>query len=73
LKIPNFLSIAPRPFNTETYQEDAVATELALIENTIRWRDSKVHGKESNSRMVRWSNGTYSLLVFTEFACVAIF
>jgi RNA polymerase-associated protein LEO1 len=40
--------------------------DLILIENTIRWRYSQENLPESNARMVRWSNGTFSLLIGEE-------
>lgn len=75
VKMPNFLSVETRPFDPNFYEdeldEDEVLdeegrTRLKLkVENTIRWRIGKtpdgepVH--ESNSRIVRWSDGSLSL------------
>ncbi|KAA3672687.1 RNA polymerase-associated protein LEO1 [Paragonimus westermani] len=75
VKMPNFLSVETRPFDPTLYEdeldEDEVLdeegrTRLKLkVENTIRWRFGKtpdgelVH--ESNSRIVRWSDGSLSL------------
>ncbi len=75
IKLPNFLSIECRPFDPETYEdefedEDILdeegRTRLKLkVENTIRWRigfDEEGRAKpQSNARMVRWSDGSYSL------------
>uniref|UniRef100_A0A5K3FMT2 RNA polymerase-associated protein LEO1 n=1 Tax=Mesocestoides corti TaxID=53468 RepID=A0A5K3FMT2_MESCO len=75
VKMPNFLSVETRPFDPDFYEgeldEDEVLdeegrTRLKLkVENTIRWRYAKndrgdvIH--ESNSRVVRWSDGSLSL------------
>ncbi|VUZ40893.1 unnamed protein product [Hymenolepis diminuta] len=75
VKMPNFLSVETRPFDPAYYEgeldEDEVLdeegrTRLKLkVENTIRWRTVKnVKGEtevESNARMVKWSDGSFSL------------
>merc|ERR1719319_1618544 len=76
VKLPNFLSVESRPFDAETYedemdeegqqQDEEGRTRLKLkVENTIRWRqgfDKEGHPmKESNARVVKWSDGSYSL------------
>ena len=76
VKLPNFLSVESRPFDGETYedemddeatqQDEEGRTRLKLkVENTIRWRqgfDKEGHPvKESNARIVKWSDGSYSL------------
>jgi len=76
VKLPNFLSVESRPFDGETYedemddeatqQDEEGRTRLKLkVENTIRWRqgfDKEGHSiKESNARIVKWSDGSYSL------------
>jgi len=80
VKLPNFLSIESRPFDAKDYEEeieddDTLDEEgrarLKLkIENTIRWRigyDEEGHTKrESNAKMVRWSDGSYSLHLGSE-------
>lgn len=80
VKLPNFLSVDPRPFSAETY-EDEIDEEETLdeegrarlklkVENTIRWREAlDKEGntiKESNARMVRWSDGSISLHLGSE-------
>lgn len=73
--LPNFLSVETRPFDPATY-EDEIDEEEALdeegrqrvklkVSNTIRWKefvdqDGKIK-KESNSRVVKWSDGSMSL------------
>lgn len=83
VKLPNFLSVETRPFDTMFYedemdesevQDEEGRTRLKLkVENTIRWRvardgegqpvldaqDQPI--RESNARMVRWSDGSLSL------------
>lgn len=77
VKMPNFLSIERKPFDPSSFEdemeEDEVLDEegrarLKLkVENTIRWRFRKDKDgnevKESNARVVRWSDGSTSLLL----------
>ncbi|XP_057657520.1 another transcription unit protein-like [Diorhabda carinulata] len=80
VKLPNFLSVETRPFDPETY-EDEIDEEETLdeegrarlklkVENTIRWREYVDNEgnikKESNARVVRWSDGSYSLHLGSE-------
>lgn len=75
MKLPNFLSVDTRPFDSETY-EDEIDEEETLDEegrqrlklkvgNTIRWRkfinDKGETIQESNARFVRWSDNSLSL------------
>uniref|UniRef100_A0A1I8BCZ4 RNA polymerase-associated protein LEO1 n=1 Tax=Meloidogyne hapla TaxID=6305 RepID=A0A1I8BCZ4_MELHA len=80
VKLPNFLSIDTKPFDPETYDdeieedetlEDDGRTRLKLkLENTIRWRtvrDEQGNEKrESNAKIVRWSDGSMSLYLGNE-------
>ena len=80
VKLPNFLSVEPRPYDPHTYEDEIDEEEtqdeegrarLKLkVENTIRWRTSfDKEGnayKESNARMVRWSDGSLSLYLGSE-------
>ena len=76
VKLPNFLSMESRPFDPDTYedeldedqnqQDEEGRTRLKLkVENTIRWRQSYDKAgnpvKQSNARVVKWSDGSYSL------------
>ncbi|XP_057576779.1 RNA polymerase-associated protein LEO1-like [Hippopotamus amphibius kiboko] len=75
VKLPKFLSIEPKPFEPHYYEDEFEdekvldeedRTRLKLkIENTIRWRirrDKEGNRiKESNARMVKWSDGSLSL------------
>jgi len=74
------LSVEPRPFDAEYYEDEAEEddeldeegrTRLKLkVENTIRWRKiTDASGNEttqSNARIVKWSDGTQSLIVGNE-------
>ena len=81
VKLPNFLSIDTRPFDPETYEDeieddneitdDEGRSRLKLkVENTIRWRhaldDNGNLVKQSNSRVVKWSDGSMSFFVGSE-------
>nr|XP_012618918.1 RNA polymerase-associated protein LEO1-like isoform X3 [Microcebus murinus] len=75
VKLPKFLSIEPKPFDPQFYEDEFEdekvldeedRTRLKLkVENTIRWRvrrdeeGNKI--KESNARIVKWSDGSMSL------------
>ena len=75
VKLPNFLSVETRPFEADTY-EDEIDEEETLdeegrarlklkVENTIRWRevfDKQGNAvKESNAKLVKWSDGSISM------------
>ncbi|KAF8376051.1 leo-1, partial [Pristionchus pacificus] len=74
VRLPNFLSVAKRPFDPSYYEEDddddALDAEgrnrLKLkVENTIRWRSTVSEDgeelRESNAKIVKWSDGTMSM------------
>ncbi|GMS95585.1 hypothetical protein PENTCL1PPCAC_17760 [Pristionchus entomophagus] len=74
VRLPNFLSVAKRPFDPNYYEEDddddALDAEgrnrLKLkVENTVRWRsfvtEEGEEMKESNAKMVKWSDGSMSM------------
>lgn len=75
VKLPNFLSVDTHPYDASWYEDEIDEDEaqdeegrqrLKLkVENTIRWRnvvdkDGKVT-RESNTRIVKWSDGSMSL------------
>lgn len=73
VRLPNILGIEPRPFDPQTYDPDEEARmPHSGRENVIRWRygsEKDAEGrpvKESNSRMVRWSDGSLTLHVGSE-------
>lgn len=75
VKLPNFLSVETKPFDSAFYEDEIDDDEVLdeegrarlklKVENTIRWRSTKdFEGndvKESNARIVRWSDGSLSL------------
>ncbi|EJS41724.1 leo1p [Saccharomyces arboricola H-6] len=81
-RIPNFLTIDPIPFDPPSFEakvnerasnsaskEDQLDDRL-IDENTVRWRYSRDKDqhvfKESNTQIVQWSDGSYSLKVGEE-------
>jgi RNA polymerase-associated protein LEO1 len=77
-KLSNIIAIEPRPFDPETYEPNGVEyvderghKRVRLHDtNAIRWRwaadaDGN-HFRESNSRLVRWSDGSVTLSVGDE-------
>ncbi|KAI8923352.1 Leo1-like protein-domain-containing protein [Entophlyctis helioformis] len=85
VKLPNFLNIEPTPYDRSTYtdlnannaDDDEGADERIRlhVENTIRWRydthQTAPEAKDSNARLVRWSDNTFSLLLGDELFEVA--
>ncbi|XP_065684113.1 RNA polymerase-associated protein LEO1 [Hydra vulgaris] len=75
IKLPNFLSVDTKPFDPNFYEDEIDDDEVLdeegrarlklRVENTIRWRYAKDKDgnevKESNCRMVRWSDGSLSM------------
>lgn len=75
IKLPNFLSVDTKPFDSQFYEDEIDDDEILdeegrtrlklKVENTIRWRYSKDKDgndiKESNCRFVRWSDGSISM------------
>jgi RNA polymerase-associated protein LEO1 len=77
-KLSNIISIEPRPFDPETYEpngteyiDDRGQKRVRLHDsNAIRWRwaagDDGNLIRESNSRLVRWSDGSVTLAIGDE-------
>ncbi|KAF1590087.1 RNA polymerase-associated protein LEO1, partial [Eudyptes moseleyi] len=75
VKLPNFLSVEPRPFDPQYYEDEFEDEEMLdeegrtrlklKVENTIRWRmrrdEEGTEIRESNARIVKWSDGSMSL------------
>ncbi|CEP60652.1 Paf1-complex subunit LEO1 LALA0_S01e15852g [Lachancea lanzarotensis] len=87
-KIPELLTIDPIPFDPPAFQEkvkqrtaqlksreDEIDDRL-IDENTVRWRYSRDEQqnvlKESNSQIVQWSDGSYSLRLGDEYTDLLI-
>eukprot|EP00741_Cyanophora_paradoxa_P016447 tig00020918_g15880.t1 len=81
VKLPNILGIEPKPFSAETYEdeeyenreEDEEGNSRIRLrkDNVIRWRyvrddSGNVIDKESNGRLVKWSDGSWQLYLGTE-------
>lgn len=81
VKLPNFLSVEPRPFDPETYEDDLLEKSETVdeegqarvrlkVENTIRWRYEKDSEgnlvKQSNAKIVKWSDGSLSMYLGNE-------
>eukprot|EP00112_Aurelia_sp_Birch-Aquarium-sp1_P007484 Seg1816.10 transcript_id=Seg1816.10/GoldUCD/mRNA.D3Y31 product="RNA polymerase-associated protein LEO1" protein_id=Seg1816.10/GoldUCD/D3Y31 len=75
VKLPNFLSVETKPFDSAFYEDEIDEDEVLddegrarlklKVENTLRWRHGKDQEgneiKESNARVVKWSDGSLSL------------
>ncbi|MBN3296304.1 LEO1 protein, partial [Amia calva] len=75
VKLPNFLSVEPRPFDPQYYEDEFEDEEMLdeegrtrlklKVENTIRWKTRRDEEgsevRESNARIVKWSDGSMSL------------
>ncbi|XP_068155046.1 RNA polymerase-associated protein LEO1 [Drosophila tropicalis] len=80
LRMPIFIPVEPIPYNDKTYTSDMSVEDLkseqsrenfiSRLKTTIRWRENRndlgeLH-KESNARMVRWSDGSETFHVGAE-------
>ena len=70
VRLPNILKFQPRPFDPDTFNEEEDNNEGEGEEggsrkaaNVIRWRETATGGRESNTRLVKWSDGTMTLHV----------
>ncbi|CCK68856.1 Paf1-complex subunit LEO1 KNAG_0B04210 [Huiozyma naganishii CBS 8797] len=87
-KVPPFLMIDPAPFDPTSFEgkvadrldgslskEDRLGDRL-IDENTVRWRYSRDTNqsvfKESNTQIVQWSDGSYSLKLGNEYTDILI-
>ncbi|VDN56465.1 unnamed protein product [Dracunculus medinensis] len=80
IKVPNFLSIDSHPFDPDHYEDEFDEDDLMdeegrsrlklRVENTIRWRYALDENgdiiKQSNSKIVKWSDGSMSLYLGSE-------
>nr|XP_009859183.1 uncharacterized protein LOC494392 isoform X1 [Ciona intestinalis] len=80
VRFPNFISVEARPFDPAVYEDEIEEDELLdeegrtrlklKVENTMRWRkyvdENGIELLESNSRLVRWSDGSLSLHLGSE-------
>jgi RNA polymerase-associated protein LEO1 len=67
LRLPNILRIQPRPFDPNTFdpdeEEDPEDDARRKTSNVIRWRETASGGRQSNARIVRWSDGSMTMHV----------
>ena len=78
VRLPQYMHVESRPFDAERFRADVAGAggegavpEAERLHHTIRWRRApgkNEHGeaedrKESNAAIVRWSNGTMSLMI----------
>ena len=72
VRMPNILQIEPRPYDTASYtralqdeaDEDDEGTKRT--ENVVRWREREGGERQSNARIVNWSDGSMTLHVGSE-------
>ncbi|GAX22765.1 RNA polymerase-associated protein LEO1 [Fistulifera solaris] len=68
LKLPNFMGIQTQPFSAEEYdpaQEEEYFGPQSVW-NLVRYRYTDDGKRESNTRLVEWEDGSYTLHVGTE-------
>ncbi|KAJ3014965.1 UNVERIFIED_CONTAM: hypothetical protein HDU68_012940 [Siphonaria sp. JEL0065] len=75
-KVPAYLDVASEPYDAHAFAKSFTPSpdelEKLRTENTIRWRyaDAASRAKDSNARVIRWSDGSFSLLLNGEvFVC----
>jgi RNA polymerase-associated protein LEO1 len=78
LRLPNFLKMQTNPHNKLAHHESAEAAQFQGATSMIRWRhkldqkgeveldDKGLPVRESNARLVKWSDGSFQLLVGQE-------
>ena len=78
VRLPNFLKMQTNPYNKQLHHEEAEAALFLGATSMIRWRHKLNQNgdveldtmglpvKESNARLVKWSDGSYQLLVGQE-------
>ena len=68
MRLPNILSIEPRAFDPLTFEDaDEEADKImGKTDNIIRWRETEEGVRQSNARMVTWSDGSMTLHVGDE-------
>jgi hypothetical protein len=78
LKMPGFVKFQPKPYNPSTYDAEVESQLFNHAPAIIRWRYKRgANGaivkdaqgapiRESNSRLVKWSDGTYQIIIGDE-------
>ncbi|XP_048443869.1 protein LEO1 homolog [Pyrus x bretschneideri] len=84
IKVSNIMGIDPKPFDPKTYvEEDTFVTDesgskkrIRLENNIVRWRRVRnpdgTTTSESNTRFVRWSDGSLQLLIGNEVLDISV-
>jgi hypothetical protein len=65
VRTPNFVKIQTKPFNAKEYEMDEEKKEFDNVTSVMRYRISLNNPSEmeSNTRLVRWSDGSQQLIV----------
>ena len=78
VRLPNILKIQPRPFDPETFDPESKeeggdggegggsGSTYSKAANVIRWRMGPDGKRQSNARIVRWSDGSMTLHIGKE-------
>ncbi|KAK9996218.1 hypothetical protein SO802_020904 [Lithocarpus litseifolius] len=84
IKVSNIMGIDPKPFDPKTFvEEDIFVTDesgskkrIRLENNIVRWRTVRnpdgTTSRESNTRFVRWSDGSLQLLIGNEVLDISV-
>ncbi|KAM7480086.1 hypothetical protein LguiA_028299 [Lonicera macranthoides] len=84
IKVSNIMGIDSKPFDPKTYvEEDILVTDesgsqkrIRLDNNIVRWRPVRnsdgTNSYESNTRFVRWSDGSLQLLIGNEVLDISV-
>ncbi|CAN6585076.1 unnamed protein product [Malus baccata var. baccata] len=84
IKVSNIMGIDPKPFDPKTYvEEDTFVTDesgskkrIRLENNIVRWKRVRnpdgTTTSESNTRFVRWSDGSLQLLIGNEVLDISV-
>ncbi|XP_058194792.1 protein LEO1 homolog isoform X2 [Rhododendron vialii] len=84
IKVSNIMGIDPKPFDPKTFvEEDIFVTDesgskkrIRLDNNIVRWRivrnSDGTESYESNTRFVRWSDGSLQLLIGNEVLDISV-
>ena len=68
VRLPNILRFQPKPFDGESFDqdEDEGGEAGGKAANVIRWRETPSGDRQSNARLVKWSDGSMTLHVGNE-------
>jgi hypothetical protein len=65
VRTPNFVKIQSIPYNTDTHKQEIERDLYDGVTSIIRYRDHPTNPGtlESNTRLVKWADGTYQLVI----------